>query len=169
MQPPLLAWPGLTCRRDLCPRRLILFRLTARRDAKAAKAFLKQALETVRLYRPVSICTDKAPGCRKVIQELNHSHDPNLESIGHIDRKYRNNRIESDHAALKRLPGIRQSFRTLASAKATPKGVETIRTIKNGHIETRLPAFAVKLRLSIGCLIWPHKTSAHTKVATDFN
>ncbi len=33
------------------------FRLTAKRDAKAAKAFLKQAIGGVRLYRLVSICT----------------------------------------------------------------------------------------------------------------
>jgi len=40
---------------------LVDFRLTARREAKAARAFLKQAIERVRLHRPVSICTDKAP------------------------------------------------------------------------------------------------------------
>ena len=34
---------------------LVDFRLTARRDAKAAKAFLKKAIEQVRLHRPVSI------------------------------------------------------------------------------------------------------------------
>ncbi|MEP2781244.1 MAG: DDE-type integrase/transposase/recombinase, partial [Pseudoruegeria sp.] len=32
---------------------LVDFRLTARRDAKAAKAFLKKAIERVRLHRPV--------------------------------------------------------------------------------------------------------------------
>lgn len=37
--------------------RFIDFRPTAKRDAKAARAFLKQAIERVRLYRPVSNCT----------------------------------------------------------------------------------------------------------------
>ena len=115
------------------------FRLTARRDAKAAKAFLKQAMEGVRLYRPVSICTDKAPGYRKVIRDLNHRYYPHFDSILHIDRKWRNNRIESDHAALKRLLGTRQSFRSLRSAKATILAAETIRTIKNGHISNKAP------------------------------
>ena len=113
------------------------FRLTARRDAKAAKAFLKQAIDGVRLYRPVSICTDKAPGYRKVIQELNHLYDPHIDSILHIDRKWRNNRIESDHAAMKRLLGTRQSFRSLRSAKATLMAIEATRTIKNGHISNK--------------------------------
>ncbi len=113
------------------------FRLTARRDAKAARAFLKQAIEGVQLYRPVSICTDKAPGYRKVIRDLNHRYDPHFDSILHIDRKWRNNRIESNQAALKRLLGTRQSFRSLRSAKATILAVETIRTIKNGHISNK--------------------------------
>ena len=115
------------------------FRLTAKRDAKSARAFLKQAIDGARLYRPASICTDKAPGYRKVIQDLNHQFDPHFDSILHIDRKWRNNRIESDHAALKRLLGTRQSFRSLRSAKATLRTIETIRTIKNGHLSNKAP------------------------------
>lgn len=118
---------------------LVDFRLTARRDAKAAKAFLNKAIERVLLHRPVSICTDKAPTYRKVIREINYEYDPHFDCITHIDKKYRSNRIESDHAALKRLLGYRQSFRSLRSAKATLQGVEAIRTIKNGHIQTRQP------------------------------
>ncbi|MEP5324177.1 DDE-type integrase/transposase/recombinase, partial [Marinobacter alexandrii] len=55
------------------------------------------------------------------------------------DRKWRNNRIESDHAAMKRLLGYRQSFRSLRTAKATLSGIETIRTIKRGHIHYKQP------------------------------
>ena len=113
---------------------MIDFRLTARRDAKAAKAFLNKAIERVRLHRPVIIVTDKAPTYARVIREINHRYDPHFESIRHIDRKWRNNLIESDHAAMKRLLGYRQSFRSLRSAKATLSGIETIRTIKRGHV-----------------------------------
>ncbi|MEM0937891.1 MAG: DDE-type integrase/transposase/recombinase [Pseudomonadota bacterium] len=91
---------------------MVGFPLTARRDAKAAKAFLRKAIERVRLHRPVTICTDKAHAYRKVIREINHRYDPHFDSIRHIDRKGRNNLIESDHAALKRLLGYRQSFRS---------------------------------------------------------
>jgi transposase, IS6 family len=113
------------------------FRLTARRDAKAARAFLRKAIERVRLHRPVSICTDKAQSYRRVIREINHRYDSHFDSIRHIDQKWRNNLIESDHAALKRLLGYRQSFRTLRTAKATLTGIETIRTIKRGHIHNK--------------------------------
>jgi IS6 family transposase len=84
---------------------LVDFRLTARRDAKAAKAFLRKAIKRVRLHRSVTICTDKAPTYRKVIWDENRRYDPPFESITHIDRKWLNNRIESGHAALKRLLG----------------------------------------------------------------
>lgn len=113
---------------------MVDFRLTARRDAKAAKAFLCKAIERVRLHRPVTICTDKAQAYRGVIREINHRYDPHFDSTRHIDRKWQNNLIESDHAAMKRLLGYRQSFRSLRSAKATLSGIETIRTIKRGHI-----------------------------------
>jgi len=118
---------------------MVDFRLTARRDAKAAKAFLNKAIERVRLHRPVTIVTDKAQAYRRVIREINHRYDPHFDSIRHIDRKWRNNLIESDHAAMKRLLGYRQSFRSLRTAKATLTGVETIRTIKHGHIHHKQP------------------------------
>lgn len=118
---------------------MIDFRLTARRDAKAAKAFLNKAIERVRLHRPATIVTDKAQAYRRVIREINHRYDPHFDSIRHIDRKRRNNRIESDHAAMKRLLGYRQSFRSLRSAKATLSGIETIRTIKRDHIHYKQP------------------------------
>ena len=50
---------------------LIDFRLTARRDAKAARAFLRQARNTVRSYQPLTIVTDKAHSSAKVIGEFN--------------------------------------------------------------------------------------------------
>ena len=132
---------------------MVDFRLTARRDAKAAKAFLRKAIERVRLHRPVTICTpsrdiacamhcramDKAHAYRSVIREINHRYGPHFDSIRHIDRKWRNNLIESDHAAMKRLLGYRQSFRSLRTAKATLSGIETIRTIKRGHIHHKKP------------------------------
>nr|WP_255014111.1 transposase [Roseovarius sp. M141] len=101
-------------------------------------------------YRPVTICTDEAPGHRKVIQDLNHCYDPHFDSITPIDHKWRNNRIESDHVAWKRLLGTRQSFRYLRSAKVTLMAVETIRTIKNGHIENRLSGIRGENRAKVG-------------------
>nr|WP_217642969.1 IS6 family transposase [Litoreibacter janthinus] len=79
---------------------LVDFQLTARRYVKAARAFLKQACENARLYQPRSITTDKAHSYARVLSEMNRF-DLRGEGILHINRKGENNRIESDHAALK--------------------------------------------------------------------
>ncbi len=118
---------------------MVDFRLTARRDTKVAKAFVNKAIERVRRHRPVTICTDKAHAYRRVIREINHRYDPRFDSIRHIDRKWRNNLIESDHAAMKLLLGYLRSFRSLRTAKANLSGIETIRTIKRGHIHQKRP------------------------------
>lgn len=82
---------------------------------------------------------DKAPGYRKIIQDLNHRCDPHFDNILPIDRKGRNIRIESDHAALKRLSKIRRSVRSKRSLKATIIAIETIRTIRAGDASTKAP------------------------------
>ncbi|MFN3210045.1 MAG: IS6 family transposase [Roseovarius sp.] len=79
---------------------LIDFLLTPRRDAKSARAFLRQAGENVRCYQPLTIITDKVHSYAKVIGEINSRLGPE-NAIRHIDCKYLNNRIERDHAALK--------------------------------------------------------------------
>jgi IS6 family transposase len=111
---------------------LIDFRLTARRDAKAAKAFVRQAFETVRLFQPVAIVTDKAPTYAKVIRDMNARNGPE-DAIIHIDRKHLNNNIEGDHGGLKQILKPKRSFQKLTSAKNTLKGIETHRAIKKGH------------------------------------
>jgi len=81
---------------------VIDFRLTSKRDANAARAFIKQAHETMRIYAPVLITTDKAPAYARVISEMNKYSLPGKDVV-HVNAKWRNNRIESDHAALKRI------------------------------------------------------------------
>ena len=66
---------------------MVDFRLTARRDAKAATAFLNKAIERVRLHRPVPICTDKAQAYARVTREIRHRYDPHFGSIRHRDQK----------------------------------------------------------------------------------
>ncbi|MEM8694339.1 MAG: DDE-type integrase/transposase/recombinase [Pseudomonadota bacterium] len=49
---------------------LIDFRLTARRNANAARAFMRQASESVRCYQPMTIVTNKTHSYAKVISSL---------------------------------------------------------------------------------------------------
>ena len=117
---------------------MVDFRLTARRDTKAAKAFLNRSIERVRTHRSMPIATDQAQAYRSAIQEICHRYDPHFDCISHVDRKWRNNLIESDHTAMKHLLGYRQNFRSLRTAKATLNGLETMRTIKHGHVRHRV-------------------------------
>lgn len=50
---------------------MVDFRPTSRRDAKAARAILREAIERARLYRTVTIYTDKAHTYRPIISEIN--------------------------------------------------------------------------------------------------
>lgn len=118
---------------------MVDFRLTAQRGTKAARAFLNKAIERFRLHRPVTIVTDKAHSYRREIRVIHHHYDPHFERTRHIDKESRKNLIESNHAAMKRLLGYRQSFRSLKSAKATLSSIDTIRTIKRGHTHDRNP------------------------------
>ncbi|MFY0312866.1 DDE-type integrase/transposase/recombinase, partial [Leisingera sp. D0M16] len=93
-----------------------------------------QARDTVRCYQPLTIVTDKAHSYAKVIGEINGRLGPD-SAIRHVDRKYLNNRIESDHAALKQRLRPMRGFQTLAGAKAALAGIETFRTIRKGQFE----------------------------------
>ncbi|MFN6006296.1 MAG: DDE-type integrase/transposase/recombinase [Paracoccaceae bacterium] len=76
----------------------------------------------MRLYQPLTIITDDAPTYAKVISEINERLGPE-DAIRHVTRTHLNNRIESDHAALKRLLRPTRGFRDPSSAKATLKGI----------------------------------------------
>jgi len=73
---------------------MIDFHRTGRRNAKTARAFLRQAQGTVPLYRPLAAVTDKARSYAKVVGEINERFGPDT-AICHVDRKHRNNRIEA--------------------------------------------------------------------------
>jgi IS6 family transposase len=107
---------------------LVDFRLTVRRDVKAASAFLKPECENARLYQPRSITKDKTHSYDRVIGDMNRF-ELISEGILHINRKWGNNRIEGDRAALKELIILIKlmcGFRSLTSAKATLRGIEAI-------------------------------------------
>ncbi len=68
------------------------------------------------------------------------------EGIMQISRKWENNRIEGDHAALKKLITPMRGFKSLSSAKATLRDIETIRTIKHGHVHGKQPGVTGEIR-----------------------
>jgi transposase, IS6 family len=96
---------------------------------------------------------DKAPSYRKVIEDENRHYNPHFESITHIENTWRNNRIQSDHAVMKRLLGYRQSFRSLRSTKSTLSGIEAIRTFKNKYLDHMKPSVQDEIA-SVHDVVW---------------
>lgn len=129
------------------------FRLTALRDAKATRAFLLQARETLHLYQTLTVITDKAPTYVHVISEINDPLGPE-DAIRHITRKHLNNRIESDYAARKRMLRPMRRFRDLASAKGTLNGIKTFRAIRKAEFEDATKGAANEISS-----ISPHETT----------
>ncbi len=76
---------------DQCGK-LIGVRLAARRTANAARAFMRQASDTVRLSHPLTIVTDKTHGYAKTIGEWN-ALSGQEDAIRHVTRKHLNNRM----------------------------------------------------------------------------
>ena len=93
---------------------------------------MRQASDTVRCYHPLTIVTDKAQSYAKIIGEWNAQSGPE-GAIRHVTRKHLNNRIEGDHAVLKHRLAPMRGLQSLSTAKATLKGIETFRAIRNGH------------------------------------
>ena len=75
---------------------------STRRDSAAARQFLRQARTTTGVT-PAEIITDRAPTYPRVLDEM-------LPAAWHRTEQYANNRIEADHAQLKRrLRAMRES------------------------------------------------------------
>ena len=83
------------------------FLLTAKRDAKAAKRFLRKTLKAIHTQTPRVITVDKNPAYPKAIKEFKAA-----KKLPHFVKlrqsKYLNKIVEQDHRSIKRLikPGM---------------------------------------------------------------
>ena len=110
------------------------FMLSAKRDAKAAKRFLKKALKARHTSTPRVINVDKHAAYPPAVDELKAEkllpEETELRPV-----KYLNNMIEQDHRRLKRLvkPGL--GFGSFHTAHRTLKGYEAMAMIRKGQIQ----------------------------------
>jgi IS6 family transposase len=101
--------------------------LSARRDAKAARAFFDSAM-MVTQTEPVEVVTDRAPAYVRVIEDL-------LPAAWHHIERYANNPIECDHGRLKaRLRPMRGLTRQ-RSARVICAGHAFVQNLRRGHYE----------------------------------
>ncbi len=114
-----------------------------RRNAAAAEAFLKQAIESAGVT-PTRVTTDKAqcypPALRAAV--------PHAE---HRSSKYLNNALERDHGHLKQRLRPMRGFKRAASADTVPRGHGLIQNLRQGF-STLTAAIPRPLRLAAA---WP--------------
>ena len=109
------------------------FYLSETRDREAAKLFLKKALANTDNCPPRVFARDGLRSYPAAIREL--------QKEGHVHRRcrqrtrrYCNNRIESDHRAVKRRLRAMQGPRTKATAWAVIQGIEAAHMIRKGQV-----------------------------------
>ena len=81
---------------------------------------------------PSVINTDKSPAYNnQAILELKKE-GVMPKTVEHLQIKYRNNRLESDHSKLKQVINPMRGFQSMKTAYATIKGIEIMRMFRKG-------------------------------------
>jgi len=107
------------------------FLLTAHRDKKAARRFLKKAIRPHGL--PDKVTIDQSGANTAALDALQEETGAAIE-IRQI--QYLNNRVEQDHRAVKRIIRPMMGFHAFRSARVTLQGIELMHRIKKGQMIT---------------------------------
>jgi transposase-like protein len=123
--------------------RTVDFRLSARRDVAAAKAFFAKAIRSQGLA-PKTITLDGYAASHRAVREMKI--DKLLpESTTLRSSKYLNNLIEQDHRNLKARVNVMLGFKRFRTAATTISGIELMHRIRKGQFN-----------LEQHCLATPH-------------
>jgi transposase-like protein len=109
------------------------FRLSAERDANAAKRFFQKALAQPHTRNPRTVTVDKNPAYPAAIAAMKR--DDELWRFTRLRQvKYLNNIVEQDHRRIKRLvrPGL--GFGGMRTARRTLAGYEAMAMIRKGQV-----------------------------------
>ena len=107
------------------------FLLTAKRDAKAALRFLKNAIE--QHGKPSLVNIDQSGANKAGLNQVNRDHHTRIKVR---QCKYLNNIIEQDHRRIKRLTRPMLGFKNFHAAQQTLAGIEVMAMIKKGQMKT---------------------------------
>jgi len=109
------------------------FLLTARRDADAAKRFLRKALAASGNPAPRVMNVDKNPAYPAAVDRL--------KAEGVLSRrvrlrqcKYLNNVVEQDHRTVKKRVWLAKGYGSFQSAWRTLQGIEAVAMIRKGRV-----------------------------------
>lgn len=121
------------------------FRLSEKRDMKAAQRFFEKALSSNHAQIPRVITVDKNPAYPVAIENLKNNKLPHETQIRQT--KYLNNIIEQDHRFIKKRTNPMLGFKSFLTAEQTIQGIEAMHMIKKGQVECNhsSPLFVVQL------------------------
>jgi len=114
------------------------FRLSAKRDAVAARRFFRKALAQPHTVNPRSITVDKNAAYPRTVKAMKQAGE--LWRFSKLRQvKYLNNIVEQDHRRIKRLvrPGL--GFKSFHAARHTLAGYEIMAMIRKGQVSA-IPA-----------------------------
>ena len=110
------------------------FLLSARRDATAAKRFLRKTLNASHTQEPRVINVDKNAAYPPAVDDLKADEQlPKTTELRQV--KYLNNRVEQDHRFIKRLTKPGMGFGSFNTARRTLRGFEAINMIRKGQVQ----------------------------------
>ena len=111
--------------------RTVDFRLSARRDVAAAKAFFRKALKSQQ-RPPQTITLDGYAASHRAVRELKA--DGSLPTETRLrSSKYLNNLIEQDHRSIKQRVAVMLGFKQFRNAVITIAGIELMHRIRKGQ------------------------------------
>jgi transposase, IS6 family len=109
------------------------FLLTAKRDAAAAKRFLRNAIEASDNAMPRVMNVDKNPAYPAAVEWLKT--DGMIPGRVELRQcKYLNNMIEQDHRAINKRVWLTKGYGSFQSAWRTLQGIEAVNMIRKGRV-----------------------------------
>ena len=115
--------------------RTVDFRLSARRDVAAAKAFFRKAIKSQQ-HSPQTITLDGYAASHRAVRELKA--DGSLPTETKLrSSKYLNNPIEQDHRSIKQRVAAMLGFKQFRNAAITIAGIELMHRIRKGQFGLR--------------------------------
>lgn len=110
------------------------FLLCAKRDASAAKRFLRKTLNAAHTQEPRVINVDKNAAYPPAVNDLKAEEQlPETTELRQV--KYLNNIVEQDHRFIKRLTKPGMGFGSFNTARRTLRGFEAMNMIRKGQVQ----------------------------------
>jgi transposase-like protein len=101
--------------------------VSKRRNAQAAYQFFQRARNTTGVT-PSEVITDRAPTYPRVLDQL-------WPAAWHHVERYANNRVEADHAQLKRRLRVMRGIKTHRGLQMVAAGHAFVQNLRRGHYE----------------------------------